>query len=325
MTFVRTVLGDIAPRDLGVTYSPRAPGHRRRAARRDGARLRPRRRRPDGARGRGGGRARASAPSSMRCRATAGATPSSWPSCRGGPGSTSSPRPGCTTSATTDRPTGASPSRSRRSPSGSSSTSPTASTRTTTRDRTSGGRRTGPASSRSPAATGGPSARDRAVFEAAAEAHHRTGAPILTHCEGGTGALEQVALLDGPRRGPVARRAQPRRQGRRPRLPPRAAGDRRVRRVRRVVPLGRRRQRHAAACSAGPSRTGSSVASSSGWMPRGRATTGPTAGRPGLAWLLGGFTRRDGGRGDRRRRPAPAVRRQPGPGVRLRRHRWRAA
>ncbi len=43
---------------------------------------------------------------------------------------------------------------------------------------------------------GGPSARDARVFEAAAEAHHRTGAPILTHCEAGTGALEQVALLE---------------------------------------------------------------------------------------------------------------------------------
>ena len=42
---------------------------------------------------------------------------------------------------------------------------------------------------------GGPSARDARVFEAAAEAHRRTGAPILTHCEAGTGALEQVALL----------------------------------------------------------------------------------------------------------------------------------
>jgi len=42
---------------------------------------------------------------------------------------------------------------------------------------------------------GGPSDRDRKVFEAAAEAHRRTGAPILTHCEGGTGALEQVRLL----------------------------------------------------------------------------------------------------------------------------------
>jgi len=42
---------------------------------------------------------------------------------------------------------------------------------------------------------GGPSDRDRRVFEAAAEAHRRTGVPILTHCEGGTGALEQVRLL----------------------------------------------------------------------------------------------------------------------------------
>ncbi len=42
---------------------------------------------------------------------------------------------------------------------------------------------------------GGPSDRDRRVFEAAAEAHRRTGAPILTHCEHGTGALEQIRLL----------------------------------------------------------------------------------------------------------------------------------
>ena len=43
--------------------------------------------------------------------------------------------------------------------------------------------------------TGGPSTRDRAVFEAAAAAHRSTGAPFLTHCEGGNGALEQVRLL----------------------------------------------------------------------------------------------------------------------------------
>ncbi len=42
---------------------------------------------------------------------------------------------------------------------------------------------------------GGPSARDRMVFEAAAVAHARTGVPILTHCEKGTGALEQIELL----------------------------------------------------------------------------------------------------------------------------------
>lgn len=37
--------------------------------------------------------------------------------------------------------------------------------------------------------------RDRRLFEAAAIAHGRTGAPILTHCERGTGALEQVDCL----------------------------------------------------------------------------------------------------------------------------------
>jgi predicted metal-dependent phosphotriesterase family hydrolase len=42
---------------------------------------------------------------------------------------------------------------------------------------------------------GGPSDRDRRIFEAAALAHLATGVPILTHCEGGTGALEQLRLL----------------------------------------------------------------------------------------------------------------------------------
>ena len=41
----------------------------------------------------------------------------------------------------------------------------------------------------------GPSDRDRPIFEAAAIAHRTTGAPILTHCELGTGAVEQVATL----------------------------------------------------------------------------------------------------------------------------------
>ena len=41
----------------------------------------------------------------------------------------------------------------------------------------------------------GLSSRDQRVFEAAAETHRRTGAPILTHCEDGTGALEQVRFL----------------------------------------------------------------------------------------------------------------------------------
>ena len=42
---------------------------------------------------------------------------------------------------------------------------------------------------------GGPSDVDRPTFEAAAETHRRTGVPILTHCEAGTGGLEQAALL----------------------------------------------------------------------------------------------------------------------------------
>lgn len=46
-------------------------------------------------------------------------------------------------------------------------------------------------------ATGGETitARGRRVFEAAAIAHQRTGAPILTHVEEGVGALQQVELL----------------------------------------------------------------------------------------------------------------------------------
>jgi 5-phospho-D-xylono-1,4-lactonase len=40
-----------------------------------------------------------------------------------------------------------------------------------------------------------PSAHERNVIEAAAIAHHRTGAPILTHTEQGAGALEQVQLF----------------------------------------------------------------------------------------------------------------------------------
>lgn len=42
---------------------------------------------------------------------------------------------------------------------------------------------------------GGLSDRDERVFAAAAIAHVRTGAPILTHAEHGTGALEQVRFL----------------------------------------------------------------------------------------------------------------------------------
>ena len=42
---------------------------------------------------------------------------------------------------------------------------------------------------------GGPSDRDRPIFRAAAATHARTGVPVHTHCEVGTGALEQIRLL----------------------------------------------------------------------------------------------------------------------------------
>jgi len=41
----------------------------------------------------------------------------------------------------------------------------------------------------------GPSPRDARFFEAAAAAQRETGCPILTHCEAGSGGLEQAALL----------------------------------------------------------------------------------------------------------------------------------
>jgi phosphotriesterase-related protein len=42
---------------------------------------------------------------------------------------------------------------------------------------------------------GGPSDRDLPIFRAAAAAHRWTGVPIHTHCEGGTGAIEQLRVL----------------------------------------------------------------------------------------------------------------------------------
>jgi 5-phospho-D-xylono-1,4-lactonase len=45
------------------------------------------------------------------------------------------------------------------------------------------------------ASEGGPSPRDARIFQAAAAAQVATGCPILTHCEAGTGALEQMAVL----------------------------------------------------------------------------------------------------------------------------------
>jgi len=41
----------------------------------------------------------------------------------------------------------------------------------------------------------GPSARDLPAFRGAAIAHERTGAPVHTHCEAGTGALVELQVL----------------------------------------------------------------------------------------------------------------------------------
>jgi len=45
--------------------------------------------------------------------------------------------------------------------------------------------------------TGGPSGRDLRTFEAAAITMARCGVPLMTHCEGGTGGLEQLEALAG--------------------------------------------------------------------------------------------------------------------------------
>jgi phosphotriesterase-related protein len=46
--------------------------------------------------------------------------------------------------------------------------------------------------------TSGPKIKDREIklFEAAAIAHFESGTPILSHCEHGTGALEQIKLFE---------------------------------------------------------------------------------------------------------------------------------
>src|SRR4029079_6137719 len=42
---------------------------------------------------------------------------------------------------------------------------------------------------------GGPPPRGLPIFRAAAATHRRTGVPVHTHCEAGTGALEQIRPL----------------------------------------------------------------------------------------------------------------------------------
>ena len=91
---------------------------------------------------------------------------------------------------------------------------------------------------------------------------------------------------------PGAHRAVARRQGRRPRLSPRAGGDRRVPRVRRRVPLeGDEPERHAPAARMRWPRTACSTTSCSG-STRPGAATGPRLRRlAGMTYLLDGFSR----------------------------------
>ena len=121
MTFVRTVLGDIDPAELGVTYA-----HEHLVI--DGGR--PVLMEPDFDLGDVAALATEVAEAAalglrsvvdaMPC--DAGRNAGSWRSCRGGPASTSSPRPGSITTATTARPIGAPGSRSTRWPTCSPST-----------------------------------------------------------------------------------------------------------------------------------------------------------------------------------------------------------
>ena len=141
--------------------------------------------------------------------------------------------------------------------------------------------------------------------------------PILTHCEGGTGALEQLRAPDGPRR---------------------AAGHVALSHVDKVVDRGYHRELLATGAFAeydqafrwGESRTGRSQLLE-GMVGEGlgdRIVLGMDAARqgyyrvyggaPGLAWLLEAFGRADGRAGSRRVRPRRPVPGQPRPSVRLR-------
>ena len=172
-------------------------------------------------------------------------------------------------------------------PTCSSPTSRTGSTSSTTAARSSAGRDVRAGVVKVAGSDGGPSARDLPSSAAAAATHRRTGVPILTHCEAGTGALEQVRVLLDAGVPASARLAEPRRQGRRPRLPPRAPRDRRVRRLRpgrsagATAPNGTL-QLLEWAVEDGTHRPGRC----SGWTPRARATTASYGGSPGLSYLL---------------------------------------
>ena len=164
---------------------------------------------------------------------------------------------------------------------------------------------------------GGPSARDARVFAAAAITQRRTAVPILTHCEGGTGALEQLRLFEDL--GVSADRVT-------------------LSHVDKVVDRGYHRELLATGATAEydqafrwGDRENGTLTLLEAMIEDGHAdriVLGMDAarqgyyrvygGRPGLTYLLDGFSAGDGRSRDRRVGPRRAVRRQSGPRVRIR-------
>ena len=107
-----------------------------------------------------------------------------------------------------------------------------------------------------------------------------------------------------PASPPARDLAQPRRQGRRPRLPPRALRHRRGRRIRPGRSAGATAPTARSSCSSGRSRTATAgPVDARAWTPPARATTRRTAGRPAspgcstasaTAWRRGASTRPSG-------------------------------
>ena len=257
MTFVRTVLGDIDPGRLGVTYAHEhfiieggaAGGHV--------ARLPPRRCRADG---RGAASRRRGRPA-VRGRRDAGRLRpqrrASWPSCRGGRGVHVIAATGlhhekfygavALEPARVDRRGDREPvrrgrrGRDRRARLRRPDRPPDRGPGRDHQDRRQRGRpvRARPADlpGRRRSRTRGPACRSTPTARRAPARSSRS------------------ALLVDAGVPAGAHLAEPRRQDRRPRLPPRAARDRGVRRLRPGVPLGRPAQRHAPAPRVGASRT----------------------------------------------------------------------
>ena len=106
---------------------------------------------------------------------------------------------------------------------------------------------------------GGPSRRDEPIFRAAAAAHRRTGVPVHTHCEAGTGrARADRASWPRPASPPGTSRSA---TSTRSSIAATSghARDGGVRRLRPVVPLGRPAERDPPAASSGRAEDGPPV------------------------------------------------------------------